>query len=129
MVEYTRLIDGIKYIKLSNSREFKKISLEDNVYFTLRDIFLNYGYIDDVLRANDFNSKLTNNISYEHRTENFRHTNSLLDDNFLSSLIVWIKRIHISEFETPEQYMQDYEPNSKDYLDELDSYYNIDMND
>ena len=50
MAERTRLISGIKYLELHNSRELKKISLEDNVYFTLRDIFLNYEYIDDIFR-------------------------------------------------------------------------------
>lgn len=129
MAENTRLINGVKYLQLHDSIDFKKISLEDNVYFTLRDIFLNYGYFDDVLRVNSFNSKLTNNISYEERTENFKYTNLLMDKTFLISLIEWMKTINILdfEFETPEQYMQDYEPNSKDYLDELDSYYNVDM--
>lgn len=131
MAENTRLINGIKYLKLHNLGELKKSSLEDNVYFTLRDIFLNYGYIDDVYRANDFNSKLTNNYCYEERTKNFKYANLLMNENFLSSLIKWMKTIHIStfEFETPEQYMKDCDMNSKEYLDELDWYYNVDMND
>ena len=69
MVENTRLIGGVKYLQLCNLNELKKLSLEDNVYFTLRDIFLNYGYSYDMLRANDFNDKLTNNICYENRIE------------------------------------------------------------
>lgn len=129
MAQNTRLIDWIKYIKLFNSREFKKKSLEDNVYFTLRDIFLNHGYLEDVFRANNFNTKITNNVCYEERKPNFEYTNLLMDKTFLISLIEWMKTIHILdfEFETPEQYMKDYEPNSKDYLDELDPYYNVDM--
>jgi hypothetical protein len=35
-----RLIEGIRYIGLMNDNSFKSKSLEDNVYFTLRDIFL-----------------------------------------------------------------------------------------
>lgn len=130
MTENTRLIDGVKYLRLHNSRELKKSSLEGNVYFTLRDIFLNHSCIDDALRANDFNGKLTNNISYEDRTEKFEYTNLLMDVNFLSSLIEWMKRIRITdfEFETPEQYM-DCDTSSKKYLDELDWYYNVNMND
>lgn len=130
MAERTRLISGIKYLELHNSRELKKISLEDNVYFTLRDIFLNYEYIDDIFRANDFNSKLTNEICYEDRTENFEYTNLLKDENFLSLLIRWMKKIRISnfKFETPEQYMKICDTSSKKYLDELDWYYNVDMN-
>ena len=38
---YGRIINGNKYICLHNNNEFKNISLEDNVYFTMRDIFLN----------------------------------------------------------------------------------------
>jgi len=94
MVERTRLIDGVKYFELHNPIELKKISLEDNVYFTLRDIFLNYGSVDDIFRVNDFNGKLTNGICYEDRTENFEYTNLLSDEKFLSSLIEWMKQIH-----------------------------------
>lgn len=130
MVEHTRLINGVKYIKFFNSRELKKKSLEDNVYFNIRDIFLNYGCIEDIFRANNYNSKLTNNICYEERTPNFEYTNLLMDKTFLLSLIKWMKTINILyfEFETPEQYMKNYDTNSKDYLEELDSYYNVDMN-
>ena len=55
----------------------------------------------------------------------------MTDEKFLSSLIEWMKKIHISEFvfETPEQYMKDYDTSSKKYLDNLDWYYNVDMND
>ncbi len=43
MVEHTHLIANIKYLYLFNPNELKSKFLEDNVYFTLRDIFLNYG--------------------------------------------------------------------------------------
>jgi hypothetical protein len=54
-----------------------------------------------------------------------------MDEIFLSSLIRWMKKIRISgfEFKTPEQYMKDCDTSSKKYLDELDWYYNVDMND
>ena len=121
MVDKTRSIVGVKYLKLHNPKELKKKSLEDNVYFTLRDIFLNYGYLDNVFKANDFNSKLTNKISYEDRTTKFVYTNLLMDKNFLSSLIEWMKTIDDSEFDISEQYKKDCDTTSlKEYFDELD---------
>lgn len=92
------------------------------MYFTSRDIFLNYGYLDDVFKANDFNSKLTNKISYEDRTTKFVYTNLLMDKNFLSSLIEWMKTIDDSEFEFEfefdihEQYMKDCDISLKNTL-------------
>ena len=41
-----RIINGIKYIYLINDNEFKKKSLYDNIYFTLRDIFANADLAD-----------------------------------------------------------------------------------
>ena len=124
MAENTILIDGVKYLKLHNLRELKKLSLEDNVYFTLRDIFYTHRYIDGVLRADDFIGKLTNNISYEDGTEKIEYTNLLMDENFLSSLIEWMKLIRITDFETPEHC----DTSSKKYLDELNYWcYNVDM--
>jgi hypothetical protein len=73
-----RLIDGIRYIGLMNDNSFKRKSLEDNVYFTLRDIFWN-GEVDDLMTANHFNGILTNNICYEDRSKNFNYANILYD--------------------------------------------------
>ena len=53
-----------------------------------------------------------------------------MDEKFISPLILWMKTIDETdfEFETPEQYMKDYDSGSNEYLDELDWYYNVDMN-
>ena len=42
-----------------------------------------------------------------------------------------MKKIRIShfKFETPEQYMKNCDTSSKKYLDELDWYYNVNIND
>ena len=86
-----RLIDGVKYVGLCNDNSFKSKSLEDNVYFTLRDIFWN-GDMNNVLKANYFNDLLTNGISFEERDKNFKYTNLLYDYNsdYTSSLYIWI---------------------------------------
>jgi hypothetical protein len=73
MTQHTRLIKGVKYLQLHNDNEFKKKSLEDNVYFTNRDIFLNIGPIDYVLEANRLNGLLSGDIRFEDRTENFKY--------------------------------------------------------
>lgn len=89
-----RLIDGIKYVRLMNDNSFKSKSLEDNVYFTLRDIFLN-GEVDDLLSANHFNGLLTNNISFQERDEHFEYANLLYDYNsdYTKKLYNWLIRI------------------------------------
>ena len=89
-----RLIDGIRYIGLMNDNELKSKSLEDNVYFTLRDIFWNAD-CDDCISANYFNGLLTNNISFEERNKNFRYTNILYDyhSDYTKKLYNWICKI------------------------------------
>ncbi len=75
-----RLIDGIRYLGLMNDNELKSKSLEDNVYFTLRDIFWNAD-CDDCMSANHYNGLLTNDVSFEERGENFKYANILYDHN------------------------------------------------
>jgi hypothetical protein len=129
MVEHTRLISGTKYLKLHNPNEFKQKSLEDNVYFTLRDIFLNYGIVDYVMRSNYFNSELSSNISFEERDIDFKYTDNLMDEKYLTNLIKFFKSIYPSEFEfeTPEQYWNK-DKNTNEYKQELEWYYNVDIN-
>jgi len=89
-----RLIDGIRYVSLINDNSFKSKSLEDSVYFTLRDIFWN-GEIDDVMSANHYNGLLTNNVSFEERDANFEYTNVLYDYNsdYTQKLYDWLSRL------------------------------------
>ena len=75
-----RITCGESYVALMNDNQLKYQSLEDNIYFTLRDIFWN-GDHDDCINANHFNSLLTNDISYEDRDENFKYSNILHDQN------------------------------------------------
>jgi hypothetical protein len=90
-----KLIDGFKYMGLMNDNSFKSRSLEDNVYFTLRDIFWN-GEINDVFTANHFNRLLTNNISFEERDSSFKYTNLLYDynSNYTQDLLNWLYQIY-----------------------------------
>lgn len=98
---YGRIIDGKNYICLHNKNELKKLSLEDNVYFTLRDIFLNIGVIEWCFTVNSFNEQLTNNICYEDRKNDFTYTNILYDSNsdFVNKLNYFLDKIKESYFD------------------------------
>jgi hypothetical protein len=86
-----RLIEGIRYVGLMNDNSFKSKSLEDNVYFTLRDIFWN-GQVDDILSANYYNGLLTNGITFEKRDKYFEYANILYDynSNYTQKLYDWL---------------------------------------
>jgi len=116
---YGRIIGNIKYIHLYNDRNLKNLSLEDNVYFTLRDIFLNAESIDDTFIANSFNEKLTNGICFEDRNESFTYTNVLDDIQYLSSLVNWLWHFNKHYF--------DFEPITLEEKINMDEY--IDMDD
>ena len=81
---------GTKYVFLCNSHSFKSLSLEDNVYFTLRDIFMNAGSADDAIECNIFNGYLTNDIGFEDRTDTFIYSNVLHDKAFVEKLLKWL---------------------------------------
>jgi hypothetical protein len=95
----TRIFNNIKYLQLANENQLKSKSLEDNVYFTLRDIFNNVSGFDNCMEANSFNDALTNRISYQERTNDFTYTNVLNDKKYMYRLSEWLSRIHKGEFE------------------------------
>jgi hypothetical protein len=100
-----RLIGRIRYVRLMHDNSFKSKSLEDNVYFTLRDIFLN-GYLEHCYTANYFNGLLTNNISFEERKENFEYANVLHDYNsdYTKKLYNWLYYLNGNMFDFKEPY-------------------------
>ena len=97
----TRIINDIKYFQLANENHLKNTSLEDNVYFTLRDIFGNVSGIDYCLEANGFLDELTNGISYQERTIDFTYTNVLNDLSYIHRLNNWLSNIqkYVFDFE------------------------------
>lgn len=48
-------INGIEYIHLFNCNDFKKNSLYDNLYLTLKEIFWNANSADVSMQANSYN--------------------------------------------------------------------------
>ena len=69
----TRIINGIKYLQHFNDNNLKSLSLEDNVYFTLRDIFINMAELQYIMEANVFNNQISGSICYEDRKSNFNN--------------------------------------------------------
>ena len=103
---YGRIYNGIKYMGLFHNNDLKKLSLNDNVYFTLRDIFANGDSYDICMTANHFNSLLTNNISFQERKnseEPFQYSNVLEDKNFVKRLQTWLSSFHVSWFHFLEE--------------------------
>ena len=82
--------NGTKYVFLCNPHKFKSLSLEDNVYFTLRDIFMNAASADDAIECNQFNSQLIDDISFDDRTESFTYRTVLHDKAFVEGLVKWL---------------------------------------
>lgn len=98
-------INGVKYIRLCNDNNLKKKSLYDNVYFTLRDIFVNSKSYNDIIEANNYNDELTGGVCFEDSTENFRYKNVLYQKYYVERLRRWLKTfktIDWFEFTEPE---------------------------
>ena len=85
--------------------DLKKLSLNDNVYFTLRDIFANADSYDICMTANHFNSLLTNNISFEERNpdEPFQYSNVLEQTEFVKRLQTWLSNFDVYWFHFLEE--------------------------
>ena len=79
----------MKYICLQYDNALKQKSLEDNVYYTLIDIFNNASSSDLVLRVYDFNHFLKDKV----------YTRVLYDKEYLSVLINMLKHVNESSFE------------------------------
>lgn len=80
----------MKYIYLQYDNALKLTSLEDNVYFTLIDIFNNAASSDLILRVYDFNCFLKDQKGY---------TNILYDKEYISVLINLLKHVDETSFE------------------------------
>jgi hypothetical protein len=109
------IIHGVKYIHLMNNNDFKKKSLYDNVYFTLRDIFANAESSDISIQANEFNNCLTRNMSFEYRTEKVEYTNKLHETYFVEKLKSWLTKFNIHYFKFEEAH-EDEEIDMKEYM-------------
>ena len=100
------LYNGTKYLYLINDNTLKQKSLEDNIYFTLRDIFTNIDDFQFAMEANIINDQLTNGILYQERTEDFSYSTILMNDlSFIDKLKRWLSSIceYYFDFEEVEE--------------------------
>ena len=86
-------------MQLSFPPTHKKKSLEDHLYFTLKDIFHNCDIYQHCMRANSFNGKLTGDIYYEDRTETFQYQPVLQSAEFVDTVCQWLDIIKPSHFD------------------------------
>ena len=88
-----KIINGIKYMCIHDVDEYKKKSLNDQFYFTLRDIFWNTDSFDVMMIINNFNHMLTDGISFDSRTNTFQYTNILYQKTELKKILRFLNRI------------------------------------
>lgn len=88
-----KIINGIKYMCIHDVDEYKKKSLNDQFYFTLRDIFWNTDSFEVMMLINEFNGLLTDGIPFESRTNTFQYTNILHQKTELKKILQCINRI------------------------------------
>ena len=100
----TRIINCIKYLQHCNDNNIKSLSLEDNVYFTLRELFYNMYELDYIMEANVFNNEISGSICYEDRKSDFKYKDALNDKLFVDRLNKWLNQIKKTDFEFEEPY-------------------------
>lgn len=113
------LINEIKYIHLAFKNDLKKISLEDNVYFTLFDISINADSYDDLMTASIYKDKLACK-RFKDRTDKFKYANILNEKYFVGCLKKWFKTFDTDSF----RFFEEKEGNSSIFIE--DEYMNFD---
>ena len=80
-------------------KEYKSKSLEDNVYFTLKEIFTNCDKYELCMRANSYSSRLSNGVDFEYHSDNFEYTPLLQQEKYLESLCHFFNKLNPSFFQ------------------------------
>jgi hypothetical protein len=117
-----KLINGIKYMCIHDVDEYKKKSLNDQFYFTLRDIFWNTDSFDVMMIINNFNSMLTDGTSFDSRTNTFQYTNILYQKTELKKILRFINRIEQTgwfqfiELKDKDEYEDEEESINEEYI-------------
>ena len=108
------IINGAKYICHMDNGDLKKKSLEDNVYFTLSDIFCNTRELSTIIKVNEFSDELTGNVCFEDRTDKFEYTNVLYQKDYVKKLQNWLNIF--SEGDLEFEKVDDKEINMSKYI-------------
>lgn len=107
----TRINLSKKYMYINDGNNLKELSLEDRVYFTLRDMFFNTNNLELRKNINKINLKLTNDTYLEERDENFKYSNALDIKEYVSSIIYMLERYSLEYAFNPEHFF--FENNDK----------------
>jgi hypothetical protein len=87
------MYNGIKYMCLLNNNNLKQISLQDNVYFTLKDIFLNVDNYDMCNEIDNYMFEMKNDINNPLKIGDFEYSDCLYDVNFVKKFFNWLNII------------------------------------
>jgi len=98
-----RLVNGIKYIFIAQDNNLKKKSLEDNLYYTLMDIFWNANHSDDCMISNGYSRMLTGDTDFVQRSDDFQYTNVLQKKYELEKILRWLNSIKEGFFDFTDQ--------------------------
>ena len=87
-----RLINGIRYVRLTHDNALKSLSFEDNLYHTLLDVWWNIE-INVALRLSHYISQLTGNIPFEKRTEDFKYYDALNNRDYIEGVYIFLANL------------------------------------
>lgn len=76
----------MEYISIGRNNNLKTLSLEDNLYYTLEDIFINADTSDLCTYAVYFMNELKEGCYYKSKMMNEKYTDCLNNKEFVSSL-------------------------------------------
>lgn len=109
--------NNICYMRLCFPNDYKFKSLEDNLYFTLKDIHLNILFPDYFTKSRQICDDLTNNINYDKRDDNFEYTKLLENENYRKELIKWLNTINKTDFDfEPIEEYRNYQINMNNFI-------------
>lgn len=114
------LFNGIKYITLYNINDLKKLSLYDNLYFTLKDIFLNSDDNYEYMITNSLSLELTGGLYIEDITDNFNYIKMLDNKEFVQKILTFLMKYKNEHF---FHFTEEYENNDPTFVDEFNNKY------
>jgi len=107
------IYNDIRYLNITYDNNSKQNSLEDNVYFTLKDIFCNIKNARMAIEINIFMDILTNGVCLEKRGNKFRYSKILMNKIFVNELKNFLGSILRCDFEFDTIYRN---TSLKDYI-------------
>ncbi len=88
-----------KYILSANGSHLKYKSFEDNLYFTIREIFSNIESEFMMYEANAINAQLSNGIAWEDRDDKFEYYKLATDSDFIAFTLKFLNSIRPGDFD------------------------------